>query len=378
MAIQNTKEANLHQVDPDTLRGCLLNNIRISRPSFVWGNPGIGKSDNVKSLVKHFESEGKKALLIDIRASQMDAVDTRGVPYTYVVTGETDVDFEAAKKEVRRTGWAMPDCFPTPEQAAQFDIIIIFLDELNNAPLSVQAALYQLVLDRQLGDYKLPDNVKILAAGNLETDRGATQRMATPLADRFFHFELIVDGDSWERWALDSDIHLACILYRRLKPEHLHQFDPKSRSKAQPSPRGWEYVSDAIKDCEEHGVNGKVQLALIAGKLGEAVGSEFSGFLKIYRTMPDPDAIILNPESAPIASDPATNIAICGALANKSSEDNVERVLKYGRRLAASPNAGDEFMTLLVRTIAAKKPECITTHAFITWASENPEVLIGC
>jgi hypothetical protein len=94
--------------------------------------------------------------------------------------------------------------------------------------------------------------------------------------------------------------------------------------------------------------------------------------------MPDPDAIILNPESAPIASDPATNIAICGALANKSSEDNVERVLKYGRRLAASPNAGDEFMTLLVRTIAAKKPECITTHAFITWASENPEVLIGC
>lgn len=371
MTIQNTKEATLTQVTPQTLREALLTCLNINRPAFVWGNPGIGKSDNVRSLISYFKSEGKKALLIDIRASQMDAVDTRGVPFTYVI-------HSTEGREVRRTGWAMPDIFPTEEQAAEYDIIIIFLDELNNAPLSVQAALYQLVLDRQLGDYHLPDNVKILAAGNLETDRGATQRMATPLADRFFHFELLVDGDSWERWALDSDIHLACILYRRLKPEHLHIFDPKSRSKAQPSPRGWEYVSDALHDIEARGVNGAVQLALICGKLGEAVGAEFSGFLKIYRGLPDPDAIILDPDNAPIATDPATNIAVCGALAQKTSEDNVGRVLQYGRRLAASPHAGDEFTTLLVRSIATKKPECTKTHAFIQWATENPEVLIGC
>lgn len=368
--INTTQEVTLTQVNPDTLRESLLTCLNINRPAFVWGNPGIGKSDNIRQLIQHFKDEGKKALLIDIRASQMDAVDTRGVPFTYVV-------HSTETKEVRRTGWAMPDVFPTAEQAAEYDIIIIFLDELNNAPLSVQAALYQLVLDRQLGDYLLPDNVKILAAGNLETDRGATQRMATPLADRFFHFQLIVDGDSWERWALSKDIHIACILYRRLKPEHLHLFDPKSRSKAQPSPRGWEYVSDALHDIQSRGVNGAVELALICGKLGEAVGSEFAGFLKIYRTLPDVDAVILNPDAAPIANDPAVNIALCGALANKASEDNVDRILQYGRRLSASPNAGDEFTTLLVRTIATKKPECCKTRAFIEWASENPEVLIG-
>lgn len=364
-------ENTMTQVGPDVLRQCLLSNIRISRPAFIWGNPGIGKSDNVRQLIKHFKAEGKKALLIDVRASQLDAVDTRGVPFTYEITStETDI-------VSRRTGWAIPDLFPSAEEAAQYDIIILFLDELNNAPLSVQAALYQLVLDRQLGAYTLPENVKILAAGNLETDRGATTRMATPLADRFFHYELLVDGDAWERWALDAGVHVAVISYRRWKPDHLHEFDPKSKSKAQATPRGWEYVSDALIDIEAHGVNGAVELAMITGKLGYAIGTTFVGFLRIYRNLQDPDAVLLDPVAASISDDPSVNWALCGALADRVSESNIDRLVTYAERLRDDRNVGPEFMTLLMRSAAIKNPKIQTTRGFIKWASDNPDVLIG-
>jgi hypothetical protein len=366
MAQENT----FTQVTPDTLQAVLDSCLRISRPAFIWGNPGIGKSDNVRGLIKRYKKEGKKALLIDVRASQLDAVDTRGVPFTYeVLSTET--------KTVRRTGWAVPDLFPSEEEAAQYDVIVIFLDELNNAPLSVQAALYQLVLDRQLGAYKLPDNVKILAAGNLETDRGATTRMATPLADRFFHFELLVDGDAWERWALDADMHIAVVAYRRWRPAHLHDWNPRSPSKAQATPRGWEYLSDALKDIEAHGVNGAVETALVCGKIGEAVGAEFLGFLKIYRNLQDPDAVILDPQNASISADPAVNYALCGALAARATEQNIDRIIQYAERLRDDKHAGPEFMTLLVRGAAVKNPSVQSTRGFIKWASSNPEVLIG-
>jgi len=374
--MQTQIENTMTQVTPDVLRECLLSNIRTGRPAFIWGNPGIGKSDNVRALIEHFKAEGKTAMLIDVRASQLDAVDTRGVPFTYEVHSVVE-DMAPATTVERRTGWAIPDLFPSEDEAAQYDIIVLFLDELNNAPISVQAALYQLVLDRQLGAYTLPSNVKILAAGNLETDRGATTRMATPLADRFFHYQLLVDGEAWERWALNKSVHIAVIAYRRWRPEHLHVFDPKSKSKAQATPRGWEYVSDTLQDIEAHGVNGAVEMAMVTGKLGEAIGTEFVGFLKIYRNLQDPDAVLLDPMGADISSDPAVNYALCGALAARASETNIDRVIQYAERLRDDKRSGPEFMTLLIRGAALKNPKVQTTRGFIKWASDNPEVLIG-
>ncbi len=364
------EEVKMTQVGPDVLQKCLLSQIRIRRPAFVWGSPGIGKSDNIRQLIKHYQSEGLKAMLIDIRASQLDAVDTRGVPFTYEVI-TTD------KVTVRRTGWAIPDLFPSAEEAAEYDIIILFFDELNNAPQSVQAALYQLVLDRCLGAYTLPDNVKILAAGNLETDRGATHKMAQPLASRFFHYELLVDGDAWERWAIDADLHIAVIAYRRWKPDHLHMFNPKSKSKAQADPRGWQMTSDALKDIESHGLNGEVERAMITAKIGHAIGTEFVGFLKIYRNLQDPAAVILDPVAATISDDLSVNWAMCGALAERATEGNIDRIVTYAERLRDDRGTGPEYMTLLMRGAAIKNPKIQSTMGFIKWATDNPEVLIG-
>jgi len=358
------QDSNLTQVTPAILLGCLEVITDIARPIFIWGHPGIGKSAITASL-----AEPDDVALIDVRASQLDAVDTRGVPFTYSINGDGTNE--------RRTGWAIPDLFPTEEFAAKFRVVYLFLDELNNAPPSVQAALYQLVLDRCLGAYTLPANVVIVAAGNLETDRGATYRMATPLASRFFHVQLIVDGEAWEQWALQNDVHTAVIAFRRWRPESLHDFDPKSKSKAQPDPRAWHMVSDAIKSCETQGINGAVETAIVSGKVGEAFGAEFVGFLKIYRNLPDPAAVILAPDQAAISKDPAVNFALCGALAQRATDTNIDNILQYAERMGADRGAGPEFMTLLARQCAIRNPSIQSTRGFIKWASSNPDVLIS-
>ncbi len=348
-------ESHFEQVTPDTLKDIIGVCAAILRPLFIWGHPGIGKSDIVRQC-----ADAAGAFLFDIRASQLDSVDTRGIPY---VTAE------------QLTAWAIPSLFPTAEFAAKYPIVYIFLDELNNAPPSVQAALYQLILDRRLGDYVLPDNVIIIAAGNMETDRGATHRMATPLADRFFHAELIVDHSAWEKWALQNDVHIGVIFYYRYRPDHLHLWDAKSPSKAQGTPRGAEYVSDAIKECERAGINGTVEAALIAGKLGATIGAEMAGFLPVFRNLPDPAAVLLAPMKADIPADPATLYALCGALASRADEQNIDRLIQYAERLKDSH--GGDFMTVLVVAAVTKNPKTQKTAGFCKWAAANPDVTVG-
>jgi hypothetical protein len=354
-----TKDATQDQpilVTSETLQGVLDVLLVARRPLFVWGNPGIGKSQNIGQFAKRHD-----ALLIDVRASQWDAVDTRGIPYL---------------TDAKGTAWAIPEIFPSQELADQHEVIVLFLDELNSAPPSVQAALYQLILDRRLGDYVLPDNVFLVAAGNLETDRAVTNRMGTALASRFFHVRLGVDVDGWTKWALQADLHEAVIAFIRWRPAHLHVFDPKSPSKTQPDPRGYEYISDVLGAAEQLGINGAVEEALVIGKLGEAIGQELLGFLKIYRRLPDPDGVILAPDAAPIDDDPSVNYALCTALARRATRDNFDNITIYANRLKDDPRTGEELSTLLVRAAAVWNPEVQQSKAFIRWASENQDVLL--
>jgi hypothetical protein len=338
-------------VTPDTLRGMLQVMQRCNRPVFIWGSPGIGKSTQVKAAASALGCE-----FVDWRTSQWDNVDSRGVPH--VKDGETH--------------WAVPSVFPKEGCPPT----VVLADELNSAFDSVQASLYQLFDNsRSLGDYHLPDNVYVCAAGNLETDRAITRRMGTAIASRFFHVQLTTDVDAWTRWAIEEDLHPAVISFIRWRPGHLHVFDPKSPSKTQPDPRGYEYVSDALKAAEEIGINGDVESAIVIGKLGEAVGAELLGFLKIYRHLPDPDAVLLAPGDAAISDDPSVNYALCTALARRATRNNMENLCIYATRLGEDPRAGDELMTLLVRSACVWNPEVQQTKAFIVWAQDNPDVL---
>ena len=165
-------------VKPTTVEPILLRSLKVDRPIFIWGAPGIGKSDIVGQI-----GSDMSALVIDIRLSLWDPTDIKGIPY-YAANDNT-------------MKWAPPVELPDEKLAKKHKHIILFLDEMNSAAPAVQAAAYQLILNRRVGTYKLPDNVLIVAAGNREADKGVTYRMPSPLANRFVHLEIKVDFDEW-------------------------------------------------------------------------------------------------------------------------------------------------------------------------------------
>lgn len=323
-----------------SIKKALKTVITTKQPTFLWGPPGVGKSQVVAQVAAE-----EKLQLVDIRAVLLDPVDLRGLPH---VNGDN------------RAHWCQPDFLPRKGKG------ILFLDELNAAPQLVQAACYQLVLDRKLGEYELPPGWTVIAAGNRETDRAVTNRMPSALANRFIHINFEVDLDDWVAWALSAGVQTELISFLRFRPALLHSFDPQKGEKAFPSPRSWEFISKilAANPAKE------IEYELFAGTVGEGAAAEFSGFLKICRNLPSADAILMSPNTAPVPTDPATLYAVCGALAPRSSENTIERLVQYANRLPA------EFSVLLMRDCVRKAKEVVNTRPFIEWATAHKEVLI--
>jgi len=225
-------EISSRTVGPKSAKKSLRRAFKANRPLFLWGPPGIGKSDIVKQM-----GEELNAHVIDIRLSLWDPTDIKGIPF-----------FNATSNKME---WAPPVELPDEAMAAQHDKIILFMDEMNSAAPAVQAAAYQLVLNRRVGTYKLPDNVHIVAAGNRETDKGVTYRMPAPLANRFVHLEMKVDWEDYFGWAVDNKIHKDVVGFLTFSKKDLYDFDPKSASRAFATPRSWSFVSELLFDDEE-------------------------------------------------------------------------------------------------------------------------------
>ena len=189
-------------------RKSLLKAFEVKRPLFLWGPPGIGKSELVEGITNDLGG-----LMIDLRLGQMEPTDIRGIPFY--------------NKELGKMDWAPPIELPDEESAAAYPIVVLFLDELNSAAPSVQSAAYQLILNRRIGKYRLPDNVVMVAAGNRESDKGVTYRMPTPLANRFIHQEMKVDFGSWQTWAVENKIHPEVVGYLSFAKQDLYDFDSK-------------------------------------------------------------------------------------------------------------------------------------------------------
>ncbi len=252
-------------------RKALITAFKVKRPVFLWGPPGIGKSEVVASI-----AEELGGLMIDLRMAQMEPTDIRGIPYF--------------NKELNKMDWAPPVDLPDEELASKYPIIVLFLDEMNSAPPAVQAAGYQLVLNRQVGKYKLPDNVVIVAAGNRDSDKGVTYRMPMPLANRFIHLEMKPDFGAWQLWAVDKKIHKDVVGYLSFAKQDLYDFDSKSSSRAFATPRSWCFVSDLLED---ETMDTDTQFNLISGAIGEGLAVKFAAHRKLAGKMPEP-ADILN------------------------------------------------------------------------------------
>jgi hypothetical protein len=166
---------------------------------------------------------------------------------------------------------------------------ILFLDEITSVPPSVSAAAYQLILDRRLGAYVVPDGWAIFAAGNRQGDRGVTYTMPAPLANRFSHYEVDINLDDWVAWAYANNIDERLIAFLRFRPELLFEFDPAHNPVAFPSPRSWEFSHRALQKFGD-------LPALLTGALqacvGPAAGVELSAFVENLDKLPDIDAIV--------------------------------------------------------------------------------------
>ncbi len=295
--------------------------IRAGQPVFVWAGPGVGKS----SVVAEVAAELKLALRV-VRALLLDPVDLRGLPFL-----GTD----------GRTKWATPEFLPQDGEG------ILFLDELNAAPAMVQASCYQLVLDRKLGEYTLPDGWAIVAAGNRDSDRAATTRMPTPLRNRFVHLEFEVDLQEWCEWAIQAGIRPEVIAFLRFRPALLSVFDKDAT--AFPSPRSWEFVS-RILDSLGTPSSPALEYELIAGAVGAGAATELSGFLRMFRELPDIDAILMNPLWAPVPEEPSAQYPVASALARCASDSNFDRICTYLDRLPT------EFRVLCVHDATLRDP----------------------
>ncbi len=252
-------------------RKALLKAFKAKRPVFLWGPPGIGKSEVVSEITNELGG-----LMIDLRMAQMEPTDLRGIPYY--------------NKDNGRMDWAPPVDLPDTELASKYPVIVLFLDEMNSAPPAVQAAGYQLVLNRRVGKYTLPDNVVIVAAGNRESDKGVTYRMPMPLANRFLHLEMRADFASWQNWAVNAGIHTDVVGYLSFAKNDLYDFDNKSSSRAFATPRSWTFVSQILED--EADTDNDTMFNLVAGAVGEGLAVKFMAHRKVSSKMPNPSDIL--------------------------------------------------------------------------------------
>jgi hypothetical protein len=257
-------------VGPKGAKKSLRKAFKNKRPLFLWGPPGIGKSDIIKQLGEELDAH-----VIDVRLSLWEPTDIKGIPY-----------FDSNDSTMR---WAPPSELPNKEFAKNHKTIILFLDEMNSAAPAVQAAAYQLILNRRVGTYHLPDNVVLVAAGNRETDKGVTFRMPAPLANRFVHLEMAVNWDDYFDWAVENKIHQDVVGFLSFSKKSLYDFDPKSSSRAFATPRSWSFVSELLTDDD---VDTETLTDLVSGSVGEGLAISFMAHRKHASKMPNPTDIL--------------------------------------------------------------------------------------
>jgi AAA domain (dynein-related subfamily) len=301
------------------------------RPIYLWGPPGVGKSSVVRKVADVLMRQ-----LVDIRATLLDPVDLRGLPR---LSEDTAV-------------WAPPAFLPRTGAG------ILFLDELAQAPPLVQAACLQLCLDRRLGEYQLPEGWCVVAASNRAEDRAGTHRVISPLLNRFIHLDLDVSADDWQAWAVPAKIVPEVRAFLRFRPGLLFQFDAAVNSRAFPTPRSWQFVSDVLPDTPSELLH-----QVVAGCVGDGPAAEFAGFLQLFRELPDIDAALTAPDTTPVPREPAVLYALVGALVERCRADagSVANFIRYATRLP------DEFALLALRDLLALKPKLASIPAIQAW-----------
>lgn len=326
-------------------------NIELDIPTMLWGPPGIGKS-----RIGYQTADTLEMAMADVRLSQLDPVDLRGIPFVATVD-ETGV---------KLTRWAIADFIARLAERPT----LLFLDEINSSAQATQAAAYQLVLDRKLGDFALPEHTRIIAAGNNEGDGAIVNRMSSALRNRLAHIDMETHLDDVCNYFIDIGLPPQIIGFLRFRSKLLNEFEDKnSRNlKAFATPRGWERLGHSIEKRPD--MDEEILFYHAASIVGEGSATEFMAFNKYHQNMPNPDMILMNPKTAEVPEEPATLYALSTTLATKATQENMDRVIEYTLRMPA------EFQVLLVSDAGRRDKQVTYTPAFNKWVSKNADVVL--
>jgi hypothetical protein len=338
------------QLSPSALSDLLAATIPIGYPVMIEGSPGIGKTDIVLDSARRAEAD-----VILSHPAVADPTDAKGMPW--IVDGHALFlpfgDLSRAIAATRRTVW--------------------FLDDLGQATPAVQASFMQLILARRVADHVLPDCITFIAATNRRTDRAGVSGILEPVKSRFTTIvELAVSLDDWCKWALVSNIQPELIAFLRFKPELLCKFEASADMGNSPIPRTWANASKLL----QLGLSSSVLSSALAGAVGAGAAIELQAFLQMYATLPNIDAILLNPDQYQIPDEPSVLYALASALAHKSNPANFDRVAQFAQRLTDATHA--EFAVLLVRDALQRDIKIAQTQAFVKLAvSELGQMISG-
>lgn len=332
----------LVSIRPALLKTLLAETIAARLPTLIVGAPGVGKSE----LVSQAASDANANIIIS-HPAVADPTDAKGLPWpgkdgehaTFLPFGELKHALDAVKPTV----W--------------------FLDDLGQATPAVQASFMQLLLARRVNGHVLPDCVTFVAATNRRGDKAGVGGILEPVKSRFTTIvELAPTLDDWCAWALNHGVPPELIAFLRFRPELLHKFTASADMDNSPCPRTWKAVAD-IMTKTQLGKHQSLLYPAVAGAVGEGAAVEFVSFLKTFRNLPNPDAILLNPDTAKIPSDPSALYAVSAALAHRANANNFDRVMTYMRRLKDAGFA--EFAVLCIRDAEQKTPDIANTPAFM-------------
>jgi len=311
-------------------------------PVMVWGAPGVGKSETLFQIAASLNYPVR-----DVRLSQMDPVDIRGIPSC------TD----------GHTFWNTPHFLPIADKEP---VGIMFFDEINQASHAVQAAAYQLILDRKVGDYELPEGWRIVCAGNRAMDRAMANKMSSALNNRLIHIDFEVQLGDWVNWANTNAIRPEIISFMRFRPEMLHDTDHASKDhRSFATPRTWAYASRILEHATPD-----LEYEMLIAAVGEAAAGEFMSYIRIYRDLPDIESIEKDPKGTTMPEEPASLYATAGMLSEHMTEKNIPKVNEYLRRMP------DEFQVPTVKMTIQRSPDLLETKEMAEWIADNTDILL--
>ncbi len=327
----------------------------------LWGAPGVGKSQAVRQIAEEIEkATGKKVSITDVRLLLFNPIDLRGIP--------------TANEDKTLAVWLKPKIFQMDESP---DVVnILFLDEITSAPQSVQAAGYQITLDRTVGEHKLPDNCIVIAAGNRVTDKSVAYKMPKALANRLLHITIDTDFSSWRKWAVRHNINYRVVGFLSFKPDCLSSFSPSTDDTAFATPRAWERVSDILNNVSE---DEDTLYLLTAGLVGTGMAAEFRTWCAVYRDLPSVEDIFKGKK--PKAPDkPDTLYALTSAM-TAYARDHKDNLKEIANSIAYAENFPPDFSVLLIRDYMGfdsdYKRKLMTLPEYLHWVRGKGRLLNG-